>query len=172
MAFPLTTYAYYACDENDRRWYDTRNAPRVVLEECCVALMSGDYGRADAARCCETAAANGHVRCLRAARRAGLAWDAGTCARAAENGHLACLEYAHRHGCPWDADVTYAAAADGHLACLAYARDRGCAWDRRACAAAAAYQHADCLEYALANGCVWDDETSRLVVEHLSFVVQ
>ena len=49
-----------------------------------------------------------------------------TCASAAVNGHLDCLRYARKNGCPWDEKTCDNAAKYGQLECLKYACARKC----------------------------------------------
>ncbi|AVK76632.1 Ankyrin repeat domain containing protein [Pandoravirus neocaledonia] len=105
---------------------------------------------------CAAAAANGHKDCLVYARENGCNWDRRTCIEAAKNGHLDCLDYALRRQPPWDktnAAMCTAAAAGGHISVLEYLRDLGHLWDRRTFVAAVAQSHVDILAFLWSHGC-------------------
>lgn len=189
--FTLAKLAYYSCDDDEREWYDTElEADHIDLQSCCDKLMSsGRDGhhrryRGDIDTTCSTAATNGHLDCLRFARKTGCPWDKQTCAKTTGGGHLDCLEYAHVKGCEWDERTCVEAAGGGHLMCLKYAHVKGCPWTNadtwtegsmrdhldhcgcdgcpqytNTCIVAAKGGHLHCFEYALRNGCPCDEET-------------
>ena len=120
---------------------------------------------------CDVAAKNGHLKCLKWARRNGYRWDEETCAFAAKYGHLDCLMWARcsqnaKEACPWDEWTCSWAAKEGHLKCLKWARRNGCPWDEDTCAYAAKYGHLDCLIWARKHGCPWDEKTCAYAAYH------
>ena len=81
------------------------------------------------------------------------------------NGHLECLKYARKNWCPWDNRTCDNAARYGHLECLRYARNNGCPWDEKTCMNAAENGHLECLRYARAHGCPGSDRYAEALNE-------
>lgn len=97
-----------------RRFYDVLREYgfRVKSEECRSVAGEGDTEMLSRLRengaaqlgvdCCESAAANNQLQCLRWLHEDGAPWDASTCAAATAKGYFLVLQYALRNGCPWD----------------------------------------------------------------------
>ena len=96
-------------------------------------------------------------------------FDEGACRSAAANGHLDCLKYLHEDvKAPWDCETAYWAARNGHLHILEYLVEREYdEFDEYACAYAAANGHLDCLKYLheVAKA-PWDEATVRSAHEN------
>jgi len=90
-------------------------------------------------------------------------FDEGACRSAAANGHLDCLKYLHEDvKAPWDCETAYWAARNGHLHILEYLVEREYdEFDEYACASAAEYGHLECLKYLHEDvKAPWDWETA------------
>jgi hypothetical protein len=105
---------------------------------------------------CRSAAANGHLDCLKYLHEVAKApWDWRTAFWAAKNGHLHILEYLVER--EYDEFKEYAclvAVEYGHLDCLKFLHETAKApWDEWAVRYAHQYHHPECLQYLLDNDC-------------------
>ena len=78
------------------------------------------------------------------------------CTTAAAEGHIDCLRHAHEHNCPWNEDTCALAAKYGHLNCLRYAHENGCSLDWITIGYAITYEKWLCAIYAIENGCPYN----------------
>jgi hypothetical protein len=124
---------------------------------------------------CRSAAANGHLDCLKYLHEVTkVPWGSGTAFLAALNGHLHILEYLVE--CEYDEFDEYAcayAAANGHLECLKYLHEVAKApWDEVIVWSAHENNHPECLQYLLDNDCPlpegWRYEHGELYPLHSS----
>lgn len=99
---------------------------------------------------CHTAAAKGHLNCLRWAHENGC--TIGNSYSAAKNGHLDCLRYCIENTNIRDLLTTAYAAENGHLDCLRFAFENGCRLNLLTMAWAAANGHLDCMKFTHENG--------------------
>jgi hypothetical protein len=113
------------------------------------------------------ASMNGHLDCIKYARKNGCPWSSYTTANAACHGHLDCLKYAHENGCSWNIGTTSKASYYGQLDCLKYAHENGCPWHEQTTLYAASHGHLDCIKYALENGCPLNKQTTLSTLAHL-----
>ena len=156
------------------RWLQARSTQllRAIYQGGSVESLEHVHNTLDAFtmhRCCELAAAGGHLAMLQWARAQPRRtyWDANTCANAAKGGHLHVLQWARSRTppCPWNAFTCCDAASGGHLAVLQWARGEGCIWDGRTMALAAAGGHLQVLKWSRGEGCDWDSSTCALAAE-------
>ena len=96
-------------------------------------------------------------------------FDEGACRSAAANGHLDCLKYLHEDvKAPWDCETAYWAARNGHLHILEYLVEREYdEFDEYACAYAAWKGHLECLKYLHEDvKAPWGEATVRSAHEY------
>lgn len=105
---------------------------------------------------CHTAAAKGHLDCLKWAHENGC--TIGNSYSAAKNGHLDCLRYCIENTNIRDLLTTAYAAENGHLDCLRFAVEHGCQLNIITMAWAAAKGHLDCMKFAHENGYRWNSD--------------
>ena len=101
----------------------------------------------------------------------GCNWNAATCSSAAAKGHINCLKFAYENGCPVDSYTFEYAAEYGQIECLRYliencVEDRTYEIDKVMCANAAKNGYFECLKYAYENGCCWDERTCECAAEY------
>jgi hypothetical protein len=136
---------------------------------------------------CFNAVRNGHLECLKEARRIGVPWGVVECSVAASKNNIELLKYMRERGCSWDASTVQSAAAcayeclqyaiendcprpHGTVVCdiaagcndlvsLKYLHDNGFPWGETTCHTAAGYGHSQCLKYLYDNGCPWTHRT-------------
>lgn len=187
----LLELAYYACDRDQRKWYDELPVPAVGLQECCDSILKiiqfnsfahrfrpGGHRRSMFAKVhpdyrlinniLEVAAFNGHINCMKLGRAIGVPWytpsmwQKSACDEAADTGNMECLVYAHANGSPWSTWTCRFAAGSGNLDCLKYCRENGIPWDEFTCTNAARNGRLECLVYARQNGCPWNADTCSM----------
>lgn len=181
LAYALAQYKEMCIGSLSLWWRCDKADP--IEHAACWAIVCAAGHRIAPLPAATSAAASGHVQCLRLAlsgtRVKGaalavthavalslanldclrllceLASDGMTCNVAAARGRVDALCIMREYGVAWGATTCAAAAANNHLDCLRYAHDNGCPWDETTCLAAIENGSLDCLRYACANGCVW-----------------
>ena len=109
----------------------------------------------------EHAARNGHINCLKIAKKYGFEWTARLYGIAAYYGHLETIKWiknADLNSSPnWNTSICSSAALNGHLDIIKWARTYSpCPWDVWTCAYAAEGGHLETLKWVRQHGCPWD----------------
>ena len=120
--------------------------------------------------CTWTAAAYGHVDCLKQAHSDGCPMDFSTTLMATKYGNLQCLQYARSHGCPWDVKaILMLAASKGYLELLNYVLETASIhpnWSSKVTEYAARSGDVECLKIAHLRGCKWSSMVTYAAAEN------
>ena len=123
-----------------------------------------------------SAAANGHINCLKFAYENGCPVDSYTFEYAAEYGQIECLRYLIENCCEYisyeiDKVLCANAAKNGHIKCLELLHEEEMRWDEQTCVCAAEcalkYNQVECLKYAYENGCPYPEELKSIIVRKI-----
>lgn len=167
----LLRAAYFACNESERKKFDSLDTLKVEMEDCCWSLfeimklytqLSGDK--------------KSPIRqnlFSKLSRRYEKTFKTNinnkfkkVCTEAVLHNHIECLKLAHEIGVGWGDEMACPVAAKmGNLNCLAYAKTNGCRWDKFTCMFASSWGQLDCLKYAHENRCPWDASVCALAVQ-------
>ena len=120
--------------------------------------------------CTWTAAAYGHIECLKKAHSDGCPMDFSTTLMATKYGNLQCLHYARLHGCPWDVKaILMLAASKGFLELLSYVLETASIhpnWSSEVTEYAARSGDVECLKIAHLHGCKWSSMVTYAAAEN------
>ncbi len=120
--------------------------------------------------CTWTAAAYGHVECMKQAHANGCPMDFSTTLMATKYGNLHCLRYARSHGCPWDVKaILMLAASKGYLELLQYVLETASIhpnWSSKVTEYAARSGDVNCLKVAHTHGCKWSQMVTYAAAEN------
>lgn len=145
-----------ACNRHERAMLDDYEVPHMNVASCCLRLFGGKVCIPQSVG--YTAAKNGHIDCLRAARQLGCEWNTNMAKHAVLKNHFHLVVWMHQNGFIWDLAFTKIVARYGTIRLLKYGYEHDCPWDNTVTQVAAKFGRRDCLQFLYDHGCPCDDK--------------